>query len=123
MFRIEARNAIVMCKQHFRIKTGSAKVFAFRLLIELVYPIQTQDFSEDVGIIVNALHTNDDLPSADHQESLPRSTEEQPRYVAERAVVVETQPVQSVDIDEEISESWPQPPTLLELQLDQEANR
>lgn len=122
MFRIEARNAIVIWKQHFKIRTGSAKVFAFRFLIELVYPMQTQDFSEDVGIIVNALHTNDDLPSADHQESLPRPTEEQPRYVAERAVV-ETQPVPSVDIDEEISESWPQPPTLLELQLNQEANR
>lgn len=74
--------------------------------------MQTPDFTEDVGIVLNALHTKQE-PLSDSQDSLPRPAKERPRDMVE-----ETPKDRSVNdnSEEERFESWPQPPTSFELQ-------
>jgi hypothetical protein len=86
------------------------------------YSLQTPDFSEDVGIVLNALHTKQELPLSDSQESLPSPTEERPREPLQQPGVVENPDDQSMDTDEEKFESWPQPPTSVQLQSDDVLN-
>ncbi len=69
-----------------------------------------------MGIVLNALHTKQKLPPSDSQESLPSPAEERPREPSGPPDVAERQYDQSMDTDEEKFESWPQPPTSLELQ-------
>ena len=66
-----------------------------------------------MDIVLDALHTKQERPLSDSQESLPTPAEESERGQPD---FVEIPRHQVVEIDEEKIESWPQPPTSLELQ-------
>ena len=80
------------------------------------YLLQTPDFSEDVGIVLDALHTKYDLPLSNSQESIPTLPEKRPAETTEKADVLNKPCNESVETEEERLESWPQPPTSLELE-------
>ena len=75
-----------------------------------------------MGIVLNALHTKQDFPLSDSQESLPSPAEERSLEPSEQPDVVEPPYDQTVDTDEEKIESWPQPPPSLELQSSEVLN-
>ncbi|XP_028396908.1 tyrosine-protein phosphatase non-receptor type 13-like [Dendronephthya gigantea] len=75
-------------------------------------PVTTPDFTEDVGIVLDALHTKQE-PLSDSQDSLPRPAEERARDVVEETAM---DPAMNDNSEEERFESWPQPPNTFELQ-------
>ena len=66
-----------------------------------------------MDIVLDALHTKQQRPLSDSQESLATPAEERER---DEPDVAEIPRDESVEINEEKIESWPQPPTSLELQ-------
>ena len=83
--------------------------------------MQTPDFIEDVGIVLNALHTERDLPLSGSysQDSLPTLAESRPSEGLGQSRNEESPGDVSEDgegDDGEGFEAWPQPPSSLEIQ-------